>query len=238
MLHHSRRPMARTSLLSSTVLFFALSIVPAASAQVPGDGSLPNEAFWLGASVAANRPLVSSALAQGWERIGRLGVGIGAALSAGYDASRIGFGLEFESTNTHIGSRPGRNIAAAVLLRLPSPWQPVASWPARLTAGYVRYGLGGAYVMPSELPAGYFHSEPSQFAYGERLMLLGNGLRLGIEGKRALSERSAVTIALGGDVVQFGSATYQHVDQTLTNSGWSVIPRLAVGFVVGRGHRP
>lgn len=199
---------------------------------------MPSEGFWLGGSVATNRPLVGSALAQGWERVGQLGVGIGASLSAGYDAVRIGFGLEYESTNAHIGSRPGRNTAAAVLLRLPSPWQPVQSWPARLTAGYVRYGLGGAYVMPSELPTGYFHSEPSQFPDGERLVLLGNGLRLGIEGKHALSDATAVTIALGGDVVQFGSATYQHVDQTLTNSGWSVIPRLAVGFVVGRSHRP
>jgi hypothetical protein len=230
--------MPRASLLTAAVLLLTLSIAPAISAQVPGDGSLPNEGFWLGASVAANRPLVSSALAQGWERVGQLGVGIGAALSAGYDASRVGFGLEFESTNAHIGSRPGRNVAAAVVLRLTSPWQPLQSWPARLTAGYVRYGLGGAYVMPSELPAGYFHSEPSPFPDGERLMLLGNGLRLGIEGKHALSERSAVTIALGGDMVQFGSATYQHVDQTLTRSGWSVIPRLAVGFVVGRGLRP
>jgi hypothetical protein len=61
---------------------------------------------------------------------------------------------------------------------------------------------------------------------------------MGVEARHSISSRTALTLGLDGDVVHFGSATYQHVDQTLTESGWAVIPRLTLGFVVDRGHRP
>lgn len=228
----------RRGLLWLTMIIVASIHASVASAQESAEHSPPAHGFWLGAGVGINQPLVSQQLARGWQSVGDLGVGTGAHLSAGYDASRFAFSLELESTNTHVGDRPGRNLALAAVLQVASPWQPSQGWPARISAGYVRYGLGGAYVLPSEIPAGYFHSEPSSFADGERLMLLGNGFRMGVEARHSIGSRTALTFGIAGDVVHFGSATYQHVDQTLTESGWGVIPRLAVGFVVGRGHRP
>jgi hypothetical protein len=230
------RIVSRRAVLLPLMLLVAVLHTAVASAQEPTGSPMSSGGLWIGASLVINQPWASEQLARGWERVGQLGLGSGIAVSAGYDASQFGFGLELESTSTHLGDRPGRNLAAAALLRVRSPWQPSRSWPAHISAGYVRFGLGGAYVLPSELPMGYFHTEPSPLAGGERLILLGNGVRLGVDAKHALSTRTAISIGLGGDVVQFGSATYQHTDQTLTSSGWAVIPRLAVGFAVTRGH--
>ena len=224
--------------LLSALFLVAAMHTSVVSAQELVEQSPPNRGFWFGGGIVINQPWASQQLARGWERVGDFGMGTGAHLSTGYDAPRLGFSLELESTNTHLGDRPGRNFALAAVLQVPSPWQPSQSWPARISAGYVRYGLGGAYVLPSELPTGYFHSEPSSFADGERLVLLGNGFRMGIEARHPISSRTALVVGIDGDLVHFGSATYQHMDQTLTQSGWGAIPRLALGFVVGRGHRP
>lgn len=229
---------SRRAILLLAMLLAASLRTSAASAQTSTESTESSSGLWLGGSLAINQPRASKQLSRGWERVGHLGLGTGVVVSAGYDAPRFGFGLELESTNTHVGDRPGRNLAVAALLRIRSPWQPSRSWPARISAGYVRYGLGGSFILPSELPTGYFHAEPSALAGGERLVLLGNGLRVGIEARHALSSRTAVAIGIGGDLAHFGSATYQHTDQTLTNSGWGVVPHLAVGFVVARSHHP
>ena len=56
-----------------------------------------------------------------------------------------------------VGSRSGGNLALTALVRAPAPWQPFSSWQTRLAAGYVRYGLGAAFVLPAELPTDYQH---------------------------------------------------------------------------------
>lgn len=201
-------PLRRVSVIfTATVVGVAAQFVPhPASAQGATDAVPPLIGFSVSGSVVAGRAVVDRDLARGWERVGDFGPSIGAALTAGYDLRRLGFALELESTNMRVGGRSGGNLAAAALVRMPSPWQPFGDWQSRLEAGCVRYGLGGAYVLPDKLPAGYLHDVPSPIADDPRLMLLGNGVRLGFSSDHALSFRTGIVVTVGADVVRFGSA--------------------------------
>ena len=228
-LHCLRRPVVVG--LAATVA--VAQVVPhAASGQSEREVAPLATGPWLSASAVIGRALLDQNSARGWERVGDFGLSVGAALSAGYDVRRVGLALELEATNVRVGSRPGGNLALAALVRAPAPWQPFSSRQTHLAAGYVRYGLGGAFVLPAELPAGYFHSIPSPFADDSRLMLVGNGVRLGFSSDHAFSPRSGLVVSIGTDIVHFGTATYQHLDQTLSEPGWGVMPRLAVGLIV------
>lgn len=225
-----------TRVVFSTILI--VLVCPAAiSAQEVGARESDTQATpagaWLAGSVVLGSALPDRRSALPWDRVGHFGLSTGGALSLGYDRRRFGLALDIDALRSRVGERTGSNLAVAAVARWMPTWQPFETWNLRVSSGYVRYGLGGAPIMPEELPPDLFRSGNPTQAYGDpRLSLLGNGARFGLSGERILHNGTTLIVSLGGDVVRFESANYQSYELTLSQPGWAVIPRLAVGVRV------
>lgn len=201
--------------------------IGAAPAGAQADVAAP-AGFRLGAALSARKPYLATGSERVYRGVGAIGAGVGLDVVVGYDGQRLGASLATELAQGTVGGRDAPSLAVAALLH----WRvarPVAGWRAALATGFVRHGLASVEAAPREVPpevGGMSH--PGAYA-PERLALLGNAVRFGVDAERSVSRRAALTVSVAADVAHFGSALYAGSQSSLREPGWSVIPRVALG---------
>lgn len=177
------------------------------------------------------RLVAGGAAGQFWDEAGGLGTAPGFMYGLGYDARRFGISLGLDVAAAHPEDREGGALTLLVLLH----WRPdrtfAGDWRPRLSAGYVRTGVGstlpgstitlqseGRILSETELP-------------GPDVATLGHGARLGAAAERALSGESlSWFVSASVDLLTFRRLEVDGLEQALADPGWSLWPRLSVGL--------
>lgn len=186
--------------------------------------------LWLSAGALVGGTFLDGNTSRTWASVGDPGPGLGGTLAAGLDVGRYGAALGLEAATLEVGDRRASSIALAATLRWWPPRRHVSSWEPMIELGYVRFGLGGTRVPPADVPTDLFRSgAPRQQGPDDNLRLHGNGVRVGMTVEHRFVAGSLLMLGLGADVVHFGAATYQGIEQSLSRPGWGINPRTMLG---------
>jgi hypothetical protein len=207
-----------------------LVTIGARTASAQDDRIAAAHGVWIGSAMLVGGALLDDDSARPFELVGHPGPSIGGAFAVGYDGARLGTALGLEAASMSIGGRRGTNLALAATIRWWPPHQ-TTRWEPRIEVGYVRFGLGAVRMNAGELPPGLFRSGAiGGQGVGEEMSLLGNGIRLGYSLERGWIPGTNIVLGLGADAVYFDTASYQGYDESLTQPGWGVMPRIMLGI--------
>lgn len=198
--------------------------------QVPANPT----GFRIALEANLGHPAIGGDAGRIWDVLGGLGLAQGMALTIGYDARRFGVSAALDLADPRLEDREGAGIALVALLHWRPGWSLPGGWRPRLSAGYVRQGIGSDFE-EGEFPRDVTLVEPtdSEIAAGGSALTLGDGVRLTAGAERALAGTwLGWSVAASVDVLTFRQVMFRDLAYSLRETGWSVWPRLWVGLHV------